>query len=408
MQLISLSNGMRLVYCKQSNVNSVNIGYWVNVGSFDEDPSESGIAHFFEHMVFKGTTTRTAKQIACEIEDVGGYINAYTSREVTAFYARVLKKDLDLAADILTDMLTAPTFPEDELERERSVVLQEILQSNDTPDEVVFDHFYHSLYKTHAYRHPVLGYMNVLKALTVDDLYRFKKKCYLSNNVILAIVGDIEEGDALRVGERCASCFDVGEKQRESVVCEVDKQCFYDIRDIEQVHIIYGCDGVNISHEDYYTSQVYASILGTGSSSRLFQDIREAKGLAYSIYACSTSTSKTGAFYVYSATSPEFVDSLLASLRDQIQQIATAISEEELCRAQAQMQAAILMTSDNPFCICEQMASQAMLFDRLLPEKELLASVQSVKADMVLRYAQTIAGTDFALCTVGAKRYDAL
>lgn len=408
MQLISLSNGMRLVHCKQPNINSVNVGYWVNVGSFDEDQYESGIAHFFEHMVFKGTTNRTAKQIACEIEDVGGYINAYTSRDVTAFYARVLKKDLDLAADILTDMLTAPTFPDDELERERSVVLQEILQSNDTPDDVVFDHFYHSLYKTHEYRHPVLGYVNVLKSLTADDLCRFKKKYYLSSNIILAIVGDIAEDDAVRVGERCASCFNVGEKKGDNVVCEVDKKCFSDVRDIEQVHIVCGCDGVSVSHADYYTSQVYASILGAGSSSRLFQDIRETKGLAYSIYACSTSTSKTGAFYICSATSPEFVSSLMASLRDQIQQMAVSISEEELCRAQAQMQAAILMTSDNPFGICEQMASQAILFDRLLTEEELLANVQSVKMDMVLRYAQTIAGTDFTLCTVGAERYDAL
>lgn len=399
---------MRLAHCKCLNLNSVHIGYWINVGSFDESHKESGIAHFLEHMVFKGTATRTAQQIAYEIEDVGGYINAYTSREVTAFYARVLKKDIFLAADILTEMLTEPKFPEDELERERAVVLQEILQARDTPDDVIFDHFYHALYGSHAYSHPVLGYDHILKSLNSQDLERFRKKYYVSENIVMAIVGDVEEEEAVRIGERYALRFSTGQKTDARLVTSVHGRYFADVRDIEQVHVLLGCVGVKVSHPDYYTSQLYASILGSGSSSRLFQEIREMKGLAYSIYACSTSTSKTGSFYIYSATSPEYVPELLFSLREQIQKMSEDVSTEELCRAKAQMQASILMTADNPFGVCEQMASHALLFGRLLADEEVLDNISSVQREMVLQYAQTISRMDCTLCTVGSQRYDAL
>ena len=282
-QLSTLENGMRIISESTSTLETASVGVWVNAGSRHETKNNNGISHLLEHMAFKGTTTRTARDIAEEIENVGGHLNAYTSKEQTAYYAKVLRHDLPLATEILSDILENPTFSEDELAKEKEVVIQEMGQTRDTPDDIIFDQFQELAYPDQPIGRPILGTAQNVRAFSPKSLSDYMENQYTPDRMVVSAAGNLKHEDLV---DLTANFFqkrnpvpDQDLDQAEYVGGFVQEQ-----RDLDQMHVVLGFDGLAYDDEDYYALQVFSVLFGGGMSSRLFQKIREEKGLAYSVY----------------------------------------------------------------------------------------------------------------------------
>jgi predicted Zn-dependent peptidase len=352
-------------------------------------------------MAFKGTKSRNVKQIAEEIESVGGFLNAYTSKETTAFHAKVLKEDKRLALDILSDILQNPTFPAEELERERGVIIQEIYMTQDTPDDIIFDHFQNVAFANQSLGRPILGPVETVSKIDASDLRAYRSKYYSADNIVFAAAGNVDHDEVLRLAEE----YFAGFKTDATPVC--DKQYDYvggtysDIRDLEQTHLIIGFNGLSSTSEDYYTLAILSSILGGGMSSRLFQEVREKRGLAYSIYAFSSSYRKNGAFGIYAATSPDKLAELSNVVAGELVEIRRNISEKELKRTKAQFKASLLMAKESASASCEQIANQTLIFQRPIEQNETLEKINSVGIEDVQKLAEKILSSNASVISVG-------
>ena len=299
--LSTLSNGLRIATDRIDTVDTVSLGLWVDVGTRHEPAEVNGVAHFLEHMAFKGTERRSALVIAEEIEAVGGQLNAYTSRESTAYYAKVLKEDLPLAVDILADILQHSTFASAELERERTVILQEIGQANDTPDDIVFDHFQECAYPEQAMGRPVLGRPEIIRRLDRDAVVAYQRDHYGAERMVLAAAGNLEHDRLGDLAEKLLA--DLPAKR--AVETEVARYTGGDRReprDLEQLHLVLGFPGPSLAEPDFYTASVLSTALGGGMSSRLFQEIREKRGLVYAIHSFVHGYRDSGLFGIYAGT----------------------------------------------------------------------------------------------------------
>ena len=397
-RLTTLPNGLRIVTEHMPGLQSASAGVWVMAGGRHERPEQNGIAHFLEHMAFKGTKRRTALQIAEEIEDVGGYINAYTSREMTAYYARVLQADVGLALDVIGDIVLNPAFDKKEIEVERHVILQEIGQALDTPDDIVFDWLQEVSYPDQAFGRTILGPEERVSQFSAKDLKGFVKENYGPAQMILAAAGGVEHDAIVAQAEAMFGHL----KARPQLAFEpalfkgTERR---EVKDLEQVHFAMAFDAPGYRHPDVYTAQVYAMTMGGGMSSRLFQKIREERGLCYSIFAQSGAYEDAGQITLYAGTSAAEIGQLTDLTVDELKRAADDMSEPEVARARAQIKAGMLMGLESPSSRAERIARLLAIYGRVPDVAEAVARIDAVTTADVRRYAggMTESGTALAL-----------
>ena len=385
----TLSNGMRVVTDTVETVQTASLGIWVGAGTRNEPREINGVAHLLEHMAFKGTRRRSADEIARELEDVGGQINAYTSRENTAYYAKVLHEDAPLAMDILADILQDSIFDPEELARERAVVLQEIGQSYDTPDDIIFDHFQETAYPDQPLGRPVLGLPEIVEGMPRDAIMGHMKQTYGGEAMVLSAAGRVEHDTVVAQAEKLFAALPVQSK-REMTPGAYGGGDYREDRELEQVHFVLGFAGMGYHDDGFYAASVLSSLFGGGMSSRLFQEIRERRGLAYSIYSFQSAYADSGLFSIYAGTGREEAAELTTALCAEIGRLAETLEESEVKRARNQLKAATLMALESTGVRCEQMAQQTLIFDRQVPVEEQIAKIDAVDIDAVARVAQRI------------------
>ena len=391
-QLHTLSNGFRIVTERMPGLQSASIGVWVAAGGRDERPEQNGIAHFLEHMAFKGTKTRSPVQIAEAIEDVGGYINAYTSREVTAYYVRVLENDVSLGLDVIADILRNPVLDNGEIEVERGVILQEIGQALDTPDDVIFDWLQEKAYPNQPIGRTILGPSERVSNFSREDLSGFISQHYGPDQMILAAAGAVDHDEIVRLAEQLFG--DMPPKP----LFDVDAAKFSggevrQLKPLEQAHFALGFEAPGYRADDIYVAQIYASALGGGMSSRLFQEVRENRGLCYTIFAQAGAYADTGMMTIYAGTSGEQLPELAGITIDEMKRAASDMSPAEVARARAQMKAGLLMGLESPSNRAERLARLIQIWDRVPPLEETIAQIDAVTTGDVRDFAQNIAAS---------------
>ncbi|WP_455477310.1 M16 family metallopeptidase [Bartonella sp. B41] len=373
-----LSNGLTIATHTMQQIDSVALGIWVKVGSRNETSAQHGIAHLLEHMAFKGTENRTAFQIAADIEDVGGEINATTSTEMTAYFARVLRNDIPLAIDILADILTCSKFDEGELEREKQVIFQEIGAAHDTPDEAVFDHFTETAFRHQSFGRSILGTAKTIQSFTSADLHNFMDKQYSADRMVVVATGAVEHEVFLREVEKRLATFRSCSTAPLANLANYVGGDFREYRDLMDTQVVLGFEGRAYHARDFYAAQILSIILGGGMSSRLFQEVREKRGLCYSIYAFHWGFSDTGLFGIHAATEQERLQELAPVILNELYKASKNIHFDELKRAQAQYRASLIMSRENPSSQAHLIARQMLLHGRPIPISETLERLELI------------------------------
>ena len=367
-----MPNGLRVATERMDHLQSVAISVYVRAGSRDEQDAEHGLAHLLEHMAFKGTRNRTARGIAEEIENVGGEINAATSHESTTYYARVLKDDMPLAVDILSDILLEPLIDPNELEREQHVILQEIGAAHDTPDDIVFDRFTAAAFDGQPLGRSILGTPESVEGMTAADIRRYLDRHYAADRMIVVATGAVDHDSFVREVSKRFAHLPGSANAPDPARATYRGGEFRESRDLMDAQLVLGFEGRPIHERDFYCSQVLASALGGGMSSRLFQRVREERGLCYSIYAFHWGFSDTGIFGVHAATGEEDLDQLVPVIVDELRRASEDLTDEEAARARAQMRAGLLMAQESPSARASQIGRQLLHFGRIVPNEELL------------------------------------
>jgi predicted Zn-dependent peptidase len=381
-RLTRLPNGLTIVSDTMSRVETASIGAYAHTGTRDEEAHENGVSHFLEHMAFKGTEKRDAQAIAREIEAVGGHLNAYTARETTAYYAKVLKEDLPLAADILGDILTHSTFIPEEVERERGVILQEIGQANDTPDDIIFDHFQDTAYAHQPMGRPTLGPAEIIEKLPREALTGYMRRHYGPSRMVVAAAGAVDH-DALVELTKTHFADLPTIAQHEAEPARYTGGEFREERDLDQVHLLLGFPGPAYGDPMHYPTMLLSTILGGGMSSRLFQEIRERRGLVYSVYSFHSPYRDHGLFTIYAGTGEEQAAELMPATLDELRRVQHDVTEEELARAKAQLRASVLMSLESTGSRCEQLARQLQVHGRIIPVEETKAKIAAVTVEQI-------------------------
>ncbi len=396
-----LPSGLTVASDPMPHLMSTALGVWVSCGSRHETPEESGLSHMLEHMAFKGTVRRSARDIATEIESVGGDLNAYTGREQTAFHARVLKDDVDLALDIIADILINPVFDEAELTNERDVIIQEIGQTRDTPDDQVFDFLQEACYPRQAMGRSILGSEVTVAGFSRANVLDYMRKHYRAGTVVLAGSGAIEHEKLVEAGQVLLAKLEQG-SERGFEPARFEGGEIRAEEDLEQAHLAFAFPGVAANHPDAFTAQVFTTALGGGMSSRLFQEVREKRGLCYSIYAFSHSYRDTGVVGVYSGTSETRAGEIAPLVAAEIAAMAAQTSDEEVARARAQLKASLLMGLELPHARCEMIAGHLYAYGRVLSTEELVQRIDAVDTQAVKNFASGLCETgNPAIAAVG-------
>ncbi len=397
-----LKNGLRVVSDRLSHVETVTVGTWVDVGSRHESKSENGLSHMLEHMAFKGTKRRDALKIAEEIEDAGGYLNAYTSREHTTYYARLLKDDLSLGVDVIADILQHSTFEPIELERERGVIIQEIGQADDTPDDMVFDLMQEAAYPQQPLGRPILGTSDLVNDFTRDDLNHYMSKHYQAEQMTVAASGNLDHDEFTRMVE---DHYGDLKPSRGKIKKEINYRggCQIKEKELEQLNLLFGFEGLSFHDPDFYTAQVMSMLFGGGMSSRLFQEVRERRGLVYSIYSFSASYMDGGVFGIHAGTSPSQVGELIPVIADEMKKLIDNVTEAEVQRAARQIKAAMLMSQESTTSRMERLGRQVMIFGKPIASSKITAQIDAVTKEDISHFTQRLLlGNDLSLGAVGS------
>ncbi len=395
-----LPSGLRVVTDPMDTVETLSIGVWVEAGTRDEPAGINGVSHLLEHMAFKGTERRTARGIAEEMDAVGGHLNAYTARDHTAYYAKVLKDDAELALDIIADILQHSTLDAAELAREQAVVVQEISQAIDTPDDIIFDHLQAVAYPDQPLGRPVLGTEELVRAMTRDTVLDYMRGHYSAPNMVLAAAGRIDHDRLVDLAGQTFSALPPPQAApvRSAAYAGGD---FRESRDIEQVNLVVGFDGVAYGDPDYYAASVLSTLLGGGMSSRLFQEVREKRGLVYSIYSFTASYSECGLFGIYAGTGEDEIEELVPVMCDEIVGVTAGVADAEVERARAQLKASILMSLESTSSRCELLARQVVIYGRPMPVTEVVDRVVAVTPADVARVARRLFATKPTVAVLG-------
>ena len=388
-RLSRLESGLTVITHPMEHLESAALGIWVGAGSRSEEEQEHGLSHLLEHMAFKGTRTRSAIEIAEEIEAVGGEVNAATSVETTSYYARILKDDVPLALDILSDILQNSAFDPKELAREQHVIVQEIGAALDTPDDRVYDLFTEAAYPTQPIGRTILGTPETVRATGSPMLDAYLARHYRGPQMVLAAAGALDHDRVVALAdERFASLGrDPGPTPAPALYKGGDLR---ESRDLQETQVIVGFEGRPYTSDSFYKAQVLAAVLGGGMSSRLFQEVRERRGLCYSIYAFHWSFSDTGMMGVHAAAGPGDVAELMPVILGELERAAHDINETELHRAKAQLRAGLLMTLENPAARAGQLARQMLLFGRHIPVVELAERIDAITVAEIRKLAEDI------------------
>lgn len=400
------STGINVVTYSMEHVNSVAINIIVKVGSRHESEQESGISHFLEHMAFKGTRTRTATEIAIEFDMIGGHFNAYTSRENTVYYTKVLSRHTKEAMTILADILQDSLFNSDEIAKELNVISQEIAEVKDNPDDLVYEKFYTLAYPDQPLGRSILGTVENIAKFDKSSFTNYMKKHYTANNIVISIAGKVDHGNAVKLVEQLFSTFSESEKKLyagasyEGGIEMVQK-------DLEQTTVALGFEAVPYTDlKSFYHAQIFSIIFGGGLSSRLFQKIREELGLAYSIGSWVNSYSDSGIFSIYAATDHSNVESLISNIYNEIDKVRTGISEDELIRAKSQIESNIYMAEEKPEYKSEEIGKNFSFFGKYFPTEEVMKIVNSTQNSDLAKIAGDIFSSSQTLSIIGSPSAD--
>jgi predicted Zn-dependent peptidase len=403
-EITTLPNGLRVITHAMPHLETVSLGVWVGVGARFETARQNGISHFLEHMAFKGTLTRSAQAIAEEIEGVGGELNAATSLETTAYFARVLKGDERVALGLIADILQNSSFSEVEVEREREVILQEIAGIADSPDEIAYDLLQDAAFPDQPVGRAIIGTPASVKRFASRDLRAFLAAHYGPAGMVFAAAGAVEHEPFVRhvealFGGLSGGSDAVAESARYAGGARASDRRF------EQTHFLLGFEGPHYYDESFYTAQVFSGLLGGGMSSRLFQEVRERRGLCYSIYSSAWGLRDAGLFAIHAATGQQMMAQLIDVVGAELRSIATGgPTAEELARAKAQLKAGLMMSLESSSARAEQMARQVMIHGRPLTSDELISQVESVTVAGIRDFAAALISRPASVAVVGAGR----
>ncbi len=385
----TLDNGLRVVTHAMAHLETVAIGLWVGSGARHERDGEQGIAHFLEHMAFKGTKRRSARRIAEEIEAIGGEINAATSMEQTAYFARSLKGDAGRVLDVLADILLNPVFDSSEIAREREVIAQEIGAKEDNPDDLAFEAFQQAAFPGQPLGRSILGTLETIDGFGRDHLEAFRLRNYRPATMVLSAAGGLDHDEIV---DRTAALFAALPHARAPAPAAARFAGGMERREkpLEQCHLVFGFEGVGYHHRDYYATHMLASILGGGMSSRLFQEVREKRGLCYSIYAFASGFAECGLLGIHAATGPESLGEIVPVIAGELHGLAATVREDELARARAQLKTGLLMSLESAAARAEQMARQTLAHGRVLDSGEIIAKVEKIDARHISTLLETL------------------
>ncbi len=402
-EITTLPSGVRVVSHAMPHLETVSLGVWVAAGARHETAAENGISHMLEHMAFKGTARRSPRAIAEEIEQVGGELNAATSLEMTAYYARVLKGDEAVALDILADILQNSSYAQVEMEREREVILQEIAGINDSPDELAYDLLQEAAFPGQPVGRPVIGTPQTVSSFSADDLRRFLKERYVASSIVVSAAGAVVHEQLVRHVEAQFGALNGGEG-----IGSAEARYVGGVRSasktFEQCHLLLGFAAPSYKDKDFLTAQVYSGLMGGGMSSRLFQEVREERGLCYAIYTAAWGLADGGMFNVHAATGPEMMGDLIDVVTRELKRsVAERPEAGEVERAKAQLKAGLLISLESSSARAEQMARQLLVHGRLLSPRELIDRVDAVTPEEIRVFAEgMVRGSKPSVTVVGA------
>jgi predicted Zn-dependent peptidase len=397
-----LANGVRLVTERMPEARSVSLGVWVGVGGRDEPGALAGASHFLEHLLFKGTITRSARQIAEDVDAVGGEMNAFTNREHTAYYTRLPAGRVDLGLDILGDVLTDPAFRPHEVEAERQVIVEEILMNLDVPEDHVHTLLAEALFPGHPLGREVLGTRESVEAATRDEIAEFFARWYRPRNLVVVAAGNLEHDHVAESFGGTLGALEGGERPvRDLPGVDVEPRVVLD-DPTEQVHVAIGWRGVDHFDDDRYALSVANQILGGGMASRLFQQIREERGLCYSVYSWASTYADAGTAGIYAGTAPSRVAELLSVVDDEVAKlVATGVTESELAVAKGYLEGSTLLGLEDSGSRMARLGRGLMARDEIVPVDEQLARIAAVTAEDVAAVSARVYGSPRALAVVG-------
>jgi predicted Zn-dependent peptidase len=388
-QITTLKNGLRIATDEMKDAETVSIGVFVKTGSRNEDIKINGISHFLEHMAFKGTKKRSAKQIAEEFEGIGGYINAFTSREKTVYYVKVLKEYGEFAVEFLADILQNSLFDKQEIKKESEVILQELAMTIDTPDDIIFDYFQETAFPNQALGRSILGIEKNIKNFSRNDFLKYIDKNYSYKNIVVSASGNIKQEDLNKWVKKYFTKL----SDKEVAPIEKSQYCggfFKKEKKLEQVNYLIGFEGVSNHGKKYYEAQILAMILGGGMSSRLFQEIRENRGLAYSIYAFNSCFNDSGIFGIYGGTTPDKCEEMINSIADEIKKICDKIDDAELARVKTQFCASLKMAKESTSSRMQRLGSDILLFNKVYSDEDIVDKFKHITKKDITKIAQQI------------------
>lgn len=386
-----LDNGVRLVSEKMPGVRSVAMGLWVGTGSKLEEDDEAGVSHMIEHLLFKGTKKRSARDIAESLESLGGQLNAFTSKEYTCYYARVLDEHFPLAVDVLSDMFFSSLFREQDIEKEKKVIQEEIRMYEDTPDEIVHDLFSQTVWHGHPLGRPVIGTRQSVAGLDQEKILNYYHCHYQPDNLVIALAGNVEHEQALELLAPIFGASSGSGKKRDLTApqARAEIKCFH--RQLEQAQICLGVPALSQYDERLYSLQVLSNVLGGGASSRLFQRVREERGLAYSVYTYYTAFQNAGLFTIYAGTNPENVPEMLEVVGQELSEVVTkGITEEELNRTKEQFKGSLLLASESVIHRMHRLGKSELSFNRHVTPEEIVDKITAVTREDVRTLAEEL------------------
>lgn len=393
-----LKNGTVVITEKANSFKSLSIGVWVKGGSRHETPAQAGMAHFLEHMMFKGTGKRSSLDIARDVDLVGGDFNAMTTREYTCFHLTLPHKEIDFALELLTDILKDSRFDETELERERLVVLQEFAMVEESPEEWIHEVLFDKAFGSHPLGRPILGTEKVLKSFTRDDVKKYFNQHYYSKNIVITMAGNLDHGTTVKKLDKLLGGFK-GQKKPLPAACRKKPKFHSGVhvirRDTDQAHITLACESYPIDHKDRLAAFLLNAFLGGNMSSALFQEIREKRGYAYTVYSSLAPFTDSGLFGMYVATAPKQVGECLALMREQIDKLmATPIDEKDLLIAKNSVKSAVMMGSDSMETRMYSLAKSELFYDRQVSDQEICEMVDQVTTLDIWRVARELFGRE--------------
>lgn len=406
----TLESGLKVITEEIPYVRSVAMGFWIAVGARDESDKYNGMSHFLEHLLFKGTKTRTAKQISEIFDTLGGELNAFTAKEYTYFYTRLLDEQVPLGAEVLSDMLQNSLFGEKEISAEKEVVVEEINLHQDTPDELVHDLFAQHLWKNHPLGRSGLGDTKTVRSFTQTDVKDFFSRNYMLDNMVIAAAGNLKHEQIVEIVKKFFAKKTSKKVSRERVKPKVASGIAVMNRKTEQAHIVFGTQGLHARHKDRFALAILDSILGGGMSSRLFQEVREKRGLAYSIYSYLALYAETGLFSVYAGTRPSQVEEVVKIVKSEIESVTEkGVKQEELHRAKEHLKGQLVLSMENTGARMIRLGKSEIIQGEILSLDELIERIDQVESNDILRVAQNIFGSyNLFLAAIGPLNEDEL